>query len=1187
MELIAVSATDCPVKHMLCACNPLKHGKKPGFRDWHGCWTVVRHYLVPLNLSPFTASIMFEDRNLKRDLTALGLAAFTVFLAIALVTYHNDDPIESLIAPLDQLYQPDILVYPHASVVQNACGRWGAMFADISFTLFGFGAYFITVSLGVVSFLVFQGRGMEGFPVRLAGWLLSLIGFTSFVALVMPLLSPGPIYGSGGLLGIIFRQVLEASFAVTGGLLLAICLFFGGLMLATDYVALRVMVAISRCFMRVTTRVARYLATEAGTSSNPTVATAAAGVPVAAKADDGRWTDDRWDETEIDHTEAYDDFEDEDEDESTEESDHWEDEDSTEEADAIARDDRLAVRISGHEVSDDGDSDAWPDDLDSELYADDLHDPGESDDMELVEEPTKPSRLKRMAGKLKKGEPRIKRRSSQSKDDQEKGQTALIESINEQPDDVFADYEIPSLDLLLTSEDINFDEQAREVRRNAKILEKTFADFGFNIRVVEIETGPVIAQYEVELEAGLRLSKITGLADDLAIALRVPSVRIVAPIPGKNTVGIEVPNKSQQLVRMREVIEDSKSSSKKMQIPVFLGKDVSGNPLAVDLCKMPHLLIAGRTGSGKSVCLHSIVTSILMARRPDEVRMLMIDPKMVELSVYGRLPHLMHPVVTDMKKAEAILAWAVEKMEQRYKLLAKAGVRHISSFNDLSEEKIRERLGPAFEDDTPTHMPYIVIVADELADLMMTAGKDVEQHIIRLAQKSRAVGIHLILATQKPTVDVITGLIKSNLPARIAFQVASRTDSRVVLDEMGAEKLLGNGDMLVLWPGTSTIIRGQGTFLGDEEINGVVDEVSKCKQNFVEELVHMKVERDGDSALPGAARKNDELYDAAIEIVIREGRGSVSLLQRTLGIGYGRGARLIDYMAEDGIVGDYNGSQAREVIVTMEQWQEIQAMAEANGAEAGKYSAADLLGDEDEDDDQDLYDSVDDEIASWNDHDDDEEDLNDEDCDDRTTGGSPDQDAAIDFTPASDDPTDNLDGEDDTRHDSPAGKRGPRGPRKLVRRRREVVAVVNEDDPDPDGESIKVITAANRSESMAADSETLGDESTWAEDEWGADDWDEQFSVAVSDEDLSDSEGLTNESVSIESELSVVIDVLADDDTGEEDDELISAGSEKMDSDDDVDDGDVDEQDEYDADASLAEEDLWKQNDEDSEIDTW
>ena len=1130
-----------------------------------------------LNWSPFTASNMFEDRNLKRDLLALGLAAFTVFLAIALVTYHNDDPVESLITPLDQLYQPDVLVYPQASIVQNACGRWGAMFADIFFTLFGFGAYFITVSLGVVSFLVFQGRSIEGFPVRLAGWLVSLIGFTSFVALVVPLLSPGPIYGSGGLLGIIFRQVLEASFAITGGLLLAICLFFGGLMLATDYVALRVMVAISRCFMRGTTRVAKYLATEAGTSSNPTMATV--GAPAPAKADEQRWADDRWDEYETTDTEAYDDYkdEDEDEDEITEENNHWEDEDTNEEADAIARDDRLAVRISGHQVSDE--SDTWSDDLDNEFDADDLHDLDDLDDLDKMDDagaaeaPAKPSRLKRMAGKLQKGEPRIKRRSSQSKDDQEEGQRALIESINEQPDDVFADYETPSLDLLLPSEDINFAEQAKEARRNAKILEKTFADFGFNIRVVEIETGPVIAQYEVQLEAGLRLSKISGLADDLAIALRVPSVRIVAPIPGKNTVGIEVPNKSQQLVRMREVIEDATSSSKKMQIPVFLGKDVSGNPLAVDLCKMPHLLIAGRTGSGKSVCLHSIVTSILMARRPDEVRMLMIDPKMVELSVYGRLPHLMHPVVTDMKKAEAILAWAVEKMEQRYKLLAKAGVRHISSFNDFSEEQIRERLGPAFADDTPTHLPYIVIVADELADLMMTAGKDVEQHIIRLAQKSRAVGIHLILATQKPTVDVITGLIKSNLPARIAFQVASRTDSRVVLDEMGAEKLLGNGDMLVLWPGTSTILRGQGTFLDDEEINGVVDEVSKCKQNFVEELVHMKVERD--SAVPGAVRKNDDLYDAAIEIVIREGRGSVSLLQRTLGIGYGRGARLIDYMAEDGIVGEYNGSQAREVIVTMDQWQEMQAIAEANGAEAGKYSAADLFDNHDDEDEADeFYNSVDDEMTSW-----DNDDLEDEENEvDKDT----DQDAAIDDTSANDDPKENYGSGDDTRHDSPAGERGPRGPRKLVRRRREVVAVVSDDDPDPDGESIKVITSANRSESMAA-AEAPDDASAWAEDEWEADDWDEQYSVAVSDENETASDISADPSVSIESDLSVVTAVHDDDETSEKDaGGLITTDSDATDSDD-----DVDEQDEYDADASLAEEDLWNQNDDKSEIDDW
>jgi len=374
-----------------------------------------------------------------------------------------------------------------------------------------------------------------------------------------------------------------------------------------------------------------------------------------------------------------------------------------------------------------------------------------------------------------------------------------------------ADYELPGMDLLLEGETLRFEEQEKEVRGKAKVIEKTFADFGFNVRVVEIQTGPVVAQYEVELEAGLRLSKITGLADDLAIALRVPSVRIVAPIPGKNTVGIEVPNSQRHLVRLREVMEQSDGKASKMRIPIYLGKDVAGNPMVVDLAGLPHLLIAGRTGTGKSVCLNSIIVSMLMTRRPDEVRLLLIDPKMVELSPYKQLPHLMHPVVTDMRKAEAILAWAVEKMEQRYQLLARAGVRHISVYNQLGEEELMERMQPEDEEDRkriPSQIPYVVIVADEMADLMMTAAKEVEGHIIRLAQKSRAVGIHLVMATQKPTVDIITGLIKSNLPARICFQVASRTDSRVVLDEMGADKLLGNGDMLFLWPGHALPLAG-------------------------------------------------------------------------------------------------------------------------------------------------------------------------------------------------------------------------------------------------------------------------------------------------------------------------------------------------------------------------------------------
>lgn len=496
------------------------------------------------------------------------------------------------------------------------------------------------------------------------------------------------------------------------------------------------------------------------------------------------------------------------------------------------------------------------------------------------------------------------------------------------------DYQLPPIDLLMESEPFAFEEQEKEVRRKAKLLEQAFTNFGLNVRVVEIETGPVIAQFEVELEAGLRLSKITALADDLAIALRVPSVRIVAPIPGKNTVGIEVPNAERQLVRLREVIEESEAKAGKMRIPIFLGKDVAGNPMVADLTSLPHLLIAGRTGTGKSVCLNTMIVSMLMARRPDEVRMLLIDPKMVELSPYKTLPHLMHPVVTDMRKAEAILAWAVEKMEERYALLARAGVRHIAGYNQLGEEELFERLRPESDEEReniPTHLPYIVIVADEMADLMMTAAKEVETHIIRLAQKSRAVGIHLVLATQKPTVDVITGLIKSNLPARIAFQVASRTDSRVVLDEMGADKLLGNGDMLFLWPGTSTLLRGQGTYVSDEEINKVVDFVSTTEQDFVKELVQLKANgpEEGDV---NRFKNRDDLYEAAIEVVIREGRGSVSLLQRSLGIGYGRGARLIDFMAEDGIVGAYNGSQAREVLITLEQWQ----VMSGQNTEAGK-----------------------------------------------------------------------------------------------------------------------------------------------------------------------------------------------------------------------------------------------------------
>jgi S-DNA-T family DNA segregation ATPase FtsK/SpoIIIE len=492
------------------------------------------------------------------------------------------------------------------------------------------------------------------------------------------------------------------------------------------------------------------------------------------------------------------------------------------------------------------------------------------------------------------------------------------------------DYQLPPFDLLEDPEPLPYDQVEQLLRERAARLEQTFADFGLNVRVVGINTGPVITQFEVALETGLRLQKVTRLADDIALNLKVPSVRMVAPIPGKDTVGVEIPNEHRAVVRLKEVILNAGDKLTRFKIPLFLGKDTEGRPLVYDLADMPHLLIAGRTGTGKSVCMNAIILSILMTRRPDEVRMIMIDPKMLELSEYGRIPHLMHPVVKEMRKAEAILGWAVDKMEERYDLLCQARVRNIAAYNELPPEEIYRRLNPADAEEReriPTRMPYIVIFVDEMNDLMMTMRKEVEGHIIRLAQKSRAAGIHLVVATQKPTVDVITGLIKSNLPARICFQVASRTDSRVVLDEIGAEKLLGKGDMLFLQPGTSTIVRAQGTYASDAEIVRVCDYL-ECEPSFAQELIQLSSSARCPKEAGEAGRQRDELYEAAVEVVLRERRGSTSLLQRALGIGYGRAARLIDSMAEDGIVGPYNGSNAREVLLTWEQWQALRQPSE-------------------------------------------------------------------------------------------------------------------------------------------------------------------------------------------------------------------------------------------------------------------
>ncbi len=479
-------------------------------------------------------------------------------------------------------------------------------------------------------------------------------------------------------------------------------------------------------------------------------------------------------------------------------------------------------------------------------------------------------------------------------------------------------YKLPPLDLLEKPVFKEYADDWVQITQRAGVLKNTLEQFNVKSEVVEIERGPVITMYELELAPGTKVGKVVGLSDDLAIALKAPSVRVVAPLMGKSSIGIEVPNIQRKMVMLRELLEASEEVRKKMSIPLLIGKDVAGNPVISDLAAMPHLLIAGTTGSGKSVCLNSVILSILFLRHPGDVQLLLVDPKMVEFSLFREIPHLISPVVTDMKKAAAVLEWAVSKMEERYALLASVGVKHINGYNRLGMPEIKRRLNPdgdANLEDVPFSLPHIVIVVDELADLMMVASKEVEASVIRLSQKSRAVGIHLILATQRPSVDVITGLIKSNLPSRISFYVASKVDSRTILDQNGAEKLLGSGDMLFLPPGTSKLVRVQGAYVSDEEVKSVVEHLKKCAApQFSPELKCWKGASDRENSA------KDNLYNEAVRIVLETQRGSVSLLQRRLEIGYSRAAKLIDLMAEDGIVGEYKGSQAREVFLTLEEW---------------------------------------------------------------------------------------------------------------------------------------------------------------------------------------------------------------------------------------------------------------------------
>ncbi len=509
----------------------------------------------------------------------------------------------------------------------------------------------------------------------------------------------------------------------------------------------------------------------------------------------------------------------------------------------------------------------------------------------------------------------------------------------------YSEYIYPPAELLDEPEN-GYNEQLEEsVRQRAKVLENTLKEFNLDTKVVATETGPVITMFELKLAPGIKVSQITNLSNDLARSLGAPSVRVVAPIPGKHTIGIEAPNSEKETVRIKELLSLAGDKPGKMQIPVFLGKDAHGDPLVVDLAGMPHCLIAGTTGSGKSVCINSIIISILLTQRPDMVKLILVDPKMVEMNSFGGLAHLMCPIVTEMQRAEQILQWLTGKMDERYALMARAKVRNIVAYNKLTEEQIYERLMPRNDEEKariPTRLPYIVVVIDELADLMMTSAKEVEGHIVRLAQKSRAIGIHLVLATQRPQATVVTGLIKSNMPCRISFRVASRMDSRIVLDGNGAETLLGQGDMLFLKPGTSDLLRSQGAYVSDSEINRIVKHLKEvAAMSYHPELVQMNKIDTGDE-------ERDELFDDAVRLILQSQRGSVSLLQRRLTIGYSRASRLIDQMATAGIVGEYKGSQAREVNMTLKEYESIRRQMEQEATAGYAADAQHVSSDVDE-----------------------------------------------------------------------------------------------------------------------------------------------------------------------------------------------------------------------------------------------
>lgn len=830
-----------------------------------------------------------EHSNLQVAGTVL-LALTTVFVGASIFTYSPAD-------------WPSPKVFPHNSPAANACGAVGAWMAHQLFTAIGPATYMLLVCLGVV-FVSRTLRGGVPNPAQRAFGAVCVIAAVATAGhLWLPLSRATPAEGNGGLLGIVLGDLMETRLSGIGSAIVLFYVLLIGMLFAGEGLLFRVPGVINA--IGGVGRAARAVATQVP-------AVVFAGRRRAAKA--GKPDE----EEEDDESEA-------------------DDEEPAESERRAAKLQKVEPKIKPQHIE--------------PKKSGRRRDPGESAGVTVAEQAALFDEPERDAAALPaKGKPADEKPSRTSDDAPvseaapAKSSPAALPTVRPMPKlaparaepprpypSPLSDWQPPSIDLLSEPSYHFGREQEKAVREKATVLEQTLSEYRIEANVVEIDPGPAITLYEVQLAPGVKVSQIHALSNDISRALKAPMIRVISPIPGKNTIGIEVPNADREIVRLRELIAAAGSHTQQMTLPLYLGKDSSGNPLVSDLARMPHMLVAGTTGSGKSICLNTIILSLLMTQRPDVVKLILVDPKMVELSVFRSIPHLMCPIVTEVKRAAAILDWAVTTMEERYEILAEGGVRNIAAFNRLGAAEIYRRFNPDTDDEKariPLHLPHIIIVIDELADMMMTCGKEVELYLARLAQKSRAVGIHIIVATQRPEAKIVTGLIKSNLPCRIAFRVASRLDSRIVLDQNGAELLLGQGDMLFLPPGSSRLIRSQGTYVDDVELKRVLDDLAaRSKPEFHPDLVKMPGDGgDGDSG------ERDELFDAAVRVVLESGRGSVSLLQRKLTIGYSRASRLVEQMAAVGVVGDYKGSQAREVIMTLEEWEAMCGSGVASGS---------------------------------------------------------------------------------------------------------------------------------------------------------------------------------------------------------------------------------------------------------------